>query len=41
MRNTIDIMIGTFCIHHRLPLLHHDRDFYPMGGFLGLKTVDL
>jgi predicted nucleic acid-binding protein len=30
MRKTIDIMIGTFCIHHQLPLLHDDRDFDPM-----------
>jgi hypothetical protein len=41
VRKTIDVMIGTFCIHHRLPLLHDDRDFNPMVEFLGLKTVDL
>ena len=26
VRKTIDVMIGTFCIHYRLPLLHDDRD---------------
>ena len=40
VRKTIDIMIGTFCIHYRLPLLHDDRDFDPMVTFLGLKMVD-
>jgi predicted nucleic acid-binding protein len=27
VRKTIDVMIGTFCIHYSLPLLHDDRDF--------------
>lgn len=40
VRKTIDVMIGTFCIHYRLPLLHDDRDFDPMVKFLGLKTID-
>jgi predicted nucleic acid-binding protein len=40
VRKTIDVMIGTFCIHYRLPLLHDDRDFDPMVKFLGLKIVD-
>jgi predicted nucleic acid-binding protein len=39
VRKTIDVMIGTFCIHYQLPLLHDDRDFDPMVKFLGLKTV--
>ncbi len=39
VRKTIDVMIGTFCIHHQLPLLHDDRDFDPMVEFLGLKLV--
>jgi predicted nucleic acid-binding protein len=39
VRKTIDVMIGTFCIHYRLPLLHDDRDFDPMVKFLGLKTI--
>ena len=41
VRKTIDVMIGTFCIHHRIPLLYDDRDFDPMVRFLGLKTVGL
>jgi len=40
VRKTIDVMIGTFCIHYRLPLLHDDRDFDPIVKFLGLKTID-
>jgi predicted nucleic acid-binding protein len=40
VRKTIDVMIGTFCIHYQLPLLHDDRDFDPMVKFLGLKIVD-
>ena len=35
VRKTIDVMIGTFCIHYRLPLLHDDRDFDPMVKFWG------
>lgn len=41
VRKTIDIMIGTFCIHYQLPLLHDDKDFVPMVKFLGMKTVAL
>ena len=40
VRKMIDVMIGTFCIHHGLPLLHDDRDFDPMVKFLGLKIAD-
>jgi predicted nucleic acid-binding protein len=41
VRKTIDVMIGTFCIHYHLPLLHDDRDFDPMVKFLGLKTINI
>jgi predicted nucleic acid-binding protein len=41
VRKTIDVIIGTFCIHYQLPLLHDDRDFDPMAKFLGLKTINL
>jgi hypothetical protein len=41
VRKTIDVTIATFCIQNRLPLLHDDRDFYPMTKFLGLKTIDI
>jgi predicted nucleic acid-binding protein len=33
-------MIGTFCIHYRLPLLHDDRDFDPMVKCLGLQVIE-
>ena len=39
VRKTIDVMIGTFCIHHALPLLYEDKDFDPMVSFLGLKEI--
>lgn len=36
VRKTIDMLIGTFCIENRMPLLHADRDFEPMERHLGL-----
>jgi len=36
---TIDVIIGTFCIHHNLSLLHDDQDFEPLIKHLGLNTV--
>ena len=39
VRKTIDMMIATYCIHHRIPLLFSDRDFDPIVAHLGLKTV--
>ena len=41
VRKTIDVMIGTFCIHYQLLLLHDDRNFDPMVKFLGLETIDI
>jgi len=38
-RKTIDVIIATFCIENKLPLLHSDKDFTPMVKHLGLKTV--
>jgi len=38
IRRTADIIIGTFCIEHELPLLHNDRDFEPMEKYLGLRV---
>jgi predicted nucleic acid-binding protein len=38
IRKTADIIIGTFCIEHDLPLLHNDRDFEPMEKYLGLQV---
>lgn len=40
VRKTIDVIIGTFCIHHQVTLLHDDRDFDPMVKYLGLKSID-
>ncbi len=39
VRKTIDLLIGTWCIAHALPLLHNDRDFAPMAKHLGLEEV--
>jgi hypothetical protein len=39
VRKTIDVMIGTFCIHHHFSLLHDDRDFDPLEKYLKLKTI--
>ena len=36
LRNTVDLLIGTFCIVNDLRLLHNDRDFLPMVEHLGL-----
>jgi predicted nucleic acid-binding protein len=36
---TIDVIIGTFCIHHNLSLLHDDQDYEPLTKHLGLNTV--
>jgi predicted nucleic acid-binding protein len=39
VRATIDVIIGTFCLHYGHILLHADRDFEPMREHLGLRTV--
>ena len=39
VRKTIDVVIGTFCIHNNILLLHDDRDFEPLQQYLGLKTI--
>jgi predicted nucleic acid-binding protein len=39
VRKTIDLIVGTYCIHHSLPLLHNDRDFDPMEEHLGLRVL--
>ena len=39
VRKTIDLIIGTFCIHKNIPLLHDDKDFEPMVIHLGLKSI--
>jgi predicted nucleic acid-binding protein len=37
VRKTIDLLIGTWCIENRAPLLHNDSDFHPMARYLGLR----
>jgi len=39
IRKTIDLLIGTWCIENRMPLLHNDGDFHPMTRHLGLIEV--
>ncbi len=39
IRKTADMIIGTFCLDHGLPLLHDDRDFDPMAQHLGMAVV--
>jgi predicted nucleic acid-binding protein len=36
IRKTSDLLIGTWCIENRRPLLHNDSDFRPMACHLGL-----
>ena len=38
VRKTIDLIVGTYCIRHSIPLLHNDRDYDPMEHHLGLKV---
>jgi hypothetical protein len=41
VRKTIDLLIGTWCIENRRPLLHNDSDFRPMARHLGLIELPL
>lgn len=41
IRKTIDLLIGTWCIENRRPLLHNDGDFRPMARHLGLIESSL
>jgi predicted nucleic acid-binding protein len=41
IRKTIDLLIGTWCIENRKPLLHNDSDFRPMAQHLGLMESPL
>jgi hypothetical protein len=41
VRKTIDMLIGTWCIENRRPLLHNDSDFHPMARHLGLIEVPI
>lgn len=39
VRKTIDLLIGTWCIENRRPLLHNDSDYHPMARHLGLMEL--
>ena len=39
VRKTIDVLIATFCIEQKLPLLHSDRDFAPFHEHLELVNA--
>jgi|TARA_R110001599_G_C12180176_1_gene653993 predicted nucleic acid-binding protein len=39
IRKTADVIIATFCIENRLPLLFTDRDFAPFVEHCGLQEV--
>jgi len=39
IRKTTDIIIATFCIDNKLPLLFSDRDFVPFTKHLNLISV--
>jgi len=41
IRKTIDVMIGTFCIHNNFFLLHNDKDFDPLEKYLKLKVMKI
>ena len=38
VRKTVDMLIGTFCIENKIPLLTSDKDFETIA-YLGLKLV--
>jgi predicted nucleic acid-binding protein len=39
VRKTADLIIATYCIENRLPLLFLDRDFLPFTEHLGLRAA--
>lgn len=39
IRKTNDVIIASFCIEEKLPLLYVDRDFEPFSEHLGLIKV--
>ncbi|NNE69188.1 MAG: PIN domain nuclease [Rhodothermales bacterium] len=38
-KNTVDLIIASYCIDEGLPLLHADRDYDPFTEHLGLRTA--
>jgi predicted nucleic acid-binding protein len=41
VRKTIDMLIATWCIENRVPLLHNDSDFHIVARHLGLIELPL
>lgn len=41
IRNTIDLLIASYCIRHHHSLLHRDRDFDVFENHLGLSVIHL
>lgn len=39
IRKTADVIIATFCIENKLPLLFSDKDFLPFVDYLRLRSV--
>jgi len=39
IRKSIDVIIASFCIERRIPLLYSDRDFTPFVKNLGLISA--
>jgi len=39
IRKTADIIIATFCIENKFPLLFSDRDFIPFVKYLNLVSA--
>ena len=39
IRKTTDLIIASFCIKNKIPLLYCDRDFVPFSKHLGLISV--
>ena len=39
IRKTSDVIIATFCIDHKLPLLFSDKDFLPFVDYLKLSPA--
>ena len=39
IRNTIDVLIASYCLRHHHSLLHRDRDFDAFEELLGLAVI--
>lgn len=40
VRKTVDAIIATYCIEHKLALLHSDKDFHPFHKHLKLQNAE-